>query len=77
MDAGIKKTFLKNDLSVQLSFSDLLRTYQLRAASISNVTDYRYKDRPDAHRIGLSIRYHIGGKLQAKKANAIEEQERL
>jgi hypothetical protein len=77
MDAGIKKTFLKNDLSVQLSFSDLLRTYQLRAASISSVTDYRYKDRPDAHRIGLSIRYHIGGKLQAKKVNVIEEQERL
>jgi hypothetical protein len=76
-DAGIRKSFLKDNLTMQLSFTDFLRSYRLKGASLTNTTDYRYYDRPDAHRIGLSVRYHLGGKLVPKRANNIEEQERL
>ncbi|WP_205513231.1 outer membrane beta-barrel protein [Longitalea arenae] len=77
MDAGLRKSFLKDNLVVQCTFTDFLRTYRLRAASLSNATDYWYNDRPEAHRISLSVRYHIGGKLSSRKASSIEEQERL
>jgi hypothetical protein len=76
-DAGVRKSMLKDNLTVQLNFMDCLRTYRLRGASLTNTTDYRYSDRPEAHRLALSIRYHIGGKLIPKRANSIEEQERL
>jgi hypothetical protein len=77
MDAGLRKSFLKDNLTAQLTFTDFLRTYQLRGASQSNTTDYRYNDRPEAHRLSFSVKYHIGGKLTSKRASSIEEQERL
>ncbi|WP_207513868.1 outer membrane beta-barrel protein [Longitalea luteola] len=76
-DAGLQKAFLNENLLLKLSFTDFLRTYRLKAYSLSNTTDYRYFDRPDMHRLGLSVRYHIGGKVVPKKAAGIEEQERL
>lgn len=77
IDAGIKKSFFSNKLTVQFTGSDLLRTNRYKAVSKTDITDYRYLDRPDSRRIGLSVRYHIGGKLLHKKASIIEEQERL
>lgn len=77
VDAGVRKSMLKDNLTVQINFMDCLRTYRLRGASITNTTDYRYNDRPEAHRLSLSVRYHIGGKLTSKRASNIEEQERL
>lgn len=77
VDAGLRKSLLKDKLTLQLSLLDCLRTYRLRASSLSNTTDYWYNDRPEAHRISLGVRFHIGGKLLSKKANTIEEQERL
>lgn len=76
-DAGLKKSFFKDNISFQVSFTDFLRTYRFKGYSQSNITDYHFYDRPDAHRIGIAIRYHIGGKLINKKGNSIEEQERL
>lgn len=76
-DAGIRKSFFKDNLTLQLNFTDFLRTYRLQGASQSDATNYQYYDRPDAHRIGFSIRYHIGGKLVPRRTNSIEEQERL
>ncbi|WP_315814849.1 outer membrane beta-barrel family protein [Paraflavitalea speifideaquila] len=77
MDAGIRKSMMKDNLTLQLNFMDCLRTYRLRGASLANTTDYSYYDRPEAHRISFSVRYHIGGKLTSKRASSIEEQERL
>lgn len=77
MDAGLRKSLLKENLVLQFTFMDLLRTYRLRGASLSNAANYWYNDRPEAHRISLSVRYHIGGRLSPKKASSIEEQERL
>lgn len=77
VDAGIRKSLLKDKLSIQINFMDCLRTYRLRGASLTNTTDYRYNDRPEAHRLSLSVRYHIGGKLSSKRASSIEEQDRL
>jgi hypothetical protein len=77
VDAGVRKSMLKENLVVQFNFLDVLRTYRLRGSSLINTTDYRYNDRPEAHRISLSVRYHIGGKLTSKRASSIEEQERL
>lgn len=77
LDAGLRKSFFKDNLLLQLSFTDLLRTYRLKGTSQSTATDYWYNDRPDIHRVGLSVRYHIGGKAAAKKMNNTEEQERL
>jgi hypothetical protein len=77
MDAGLRKSFLKDNLAVQLTFTDFLRTYRLRGVSQSNTTNYRYNDRPEAHRLSFSVKYHIGGKLASKRASSIEEQERL
>ncbi|MFT3947456.1 MAG: outer membrane beta-barrel family protein [Agriterribacter sp.] len=77
MDAGIRKSFLKNNLVLQLTGSDLFRTNRYKAMSQTDITDYHYHDRPDSKRIAFSIRYHIGGKLLNKKGSAIEEQERL
>jgi hypothetical protein len=77
MDAGLRKSFLKDNLVFQFSFTDVLRTYRLRGLSIANATNYWYNDRPEAHRISLSVKFHIGGKLASKRASGIEEQERL
>ncbi|MGN6493920.1 MAG: outer membrane beta-barrel family protein [Agriterribacter sp.] len=77
MDAGFKKSFFKNNLVLQLTGSDLLRTNRYKARSLTDIADYHYHDRPDSRRIAFSIRYHIGGKLMNKKASTIEEQERL
>jgi outer membrane beta-barrel protein len=77
MDAGLRKSFLKDNLITQLTFTDFLRTYRLRGVSQSNTTNYRYNDRPEARRLSFSLKYHIGGKLASKRASNIEEQERL
>jgi hypothetical protein len=77
MDAGVRRSFLKENLVLQFTFMDFLRTYRLRGASLSNDANYWYNDRPEAHRISLSVRYHLGGRLSAKRASNIEEQERL
>ncbi|WP_168193957.1 hypothetical protein [Pontibacter sp. SGAir0037] len=45
--------------------------------SLSSATNYHYYDRPDSQRIGLSVLYHLGGKMLNKKGNRIEEQDRL
>jgi hypothetical protein len=76
-DIGVRKSFINEKLLVQASLNDCFGTYRLRAGSLSAATDYRYNDRPDIQRIGLSVRYHIGGKLMSKKTSNIEEQERL
>ena len=76
-DAGIKKSFMNDDLTIQFSFSDFLKTNRFKGQSLTDVTNYHYLDRPDSHRFGLSVRYHIGGKLINKKGNRIEEQDRL
>lgn len=77
MEAGIKKSFLKNNLVLQLTGSDLLRTNRYKARSQTDITDYHYNDRRDSRRIAFSIRYHLGGKLLNKKGSTIEEQGRL
>lgn len=77
IDAGLRKSILKENLVMQFTFMDLLRTYRLRGTSLSNAANYWYNDRPEAHRISLSLRYHIGGRLSSKRASSIEEQERL
>lgn len=77
VDAGLKKSFWKDKLVLQGSFGDFLRTNRYKGRSQSDVTDYHYLDRPDTHRFGISVRYHIGGPLVSKKANRTEEQERL
>lgn len=77
IDAGIKRSFFKNKLVLQLTGSDLLRTNRYKATSQTDISDYRYNDRSDSRRVAFSIRYHIGGKLLNKKASTIEEQERL
>lgn len=77
MDAGLRKACLKENLVLQFTFMDVLRTYRLRGSSLSNAANYWYNDRPEAHRISLSVRYHIGGRLSFKRASSIDEQERL
>lgn len=76
-DAGLRKSFLNKNMLVQISFSDFFRTNRYIGYSQTDITDYFYNDRFDSRRIGLTIRYHIGGKLINKKGNRIEEQERL
>lgn len=76
-DAGLRKSFQAGKFTVQVSFTDILRTYRVKGASLSSTTNYRFYDRPDIRRVSLTVRYHIGGQLFHKKANSIEEQERL
>jgi hypothetical protein len=76
-DAGLKRSWLKDKLTVQCSFSDFFRTNRYQGVSQTAITDYRYYDRPDTHRFGLSVRYQMGGKLINKKGSRLEEQERL
>lgn len=76
-DAGLRKSFLNKKMVIQVSFIDFLHTNRYVGTSQTDVTDYRYHDRFDSRRIGLTIRYHIGGELINKKGNRIEEQERL
>ncbi|WP_276483469.1 outer membrane beta-barrel protein [Paraflavitalea pollutisoli] len=77
VDAGLRKNFGQDKLTAQISLTDIFRTYRLRGTSLSNTTDYWYNDRPEAHRISLSLQYRIGGKLTTRKATQLEEQERL
>ena len=76
-DAGLRKNFLSDKLVLQVTVGDFLRTNRYKGRSQSNVTDYHYFDRPDTHRFGLSLRYHLGGRLVGKKTNRTEEQDRL
>lgn len=76
-DLGLKKSFLTDKLILQVTVGDFLRTNRYKGRSQSNVTDYHYFDRPDTHRFGLSLRYHLGGHLVGKKTNRTEEQDRL
>lgn len=77
MDAGIRRSFLKNNLVLQLTGSDIFRTNRYEAMSQTDITDYHYLDRRDSRRVAFSVHYHIGGKLLSKKGSTIEEQERL
>jgi hypothetical protein len=76
-DAGLRKSFFNKNMIVQLSCSDYLYTNRYIGTSLTDITDYRYNDRFDSRRVGLTVRYHIGGKLINKKGSRIEEQERL
>jgi len=57
--------------------TDFLETNRYIGISQSDISDFRYHDMKDSRRIGLSLLYHIGGKLISKKGNSIEEQDRL
>ena len=76
-DFGIRKSFPGSRLDVRFSYNDFLRTNRYRAFSRSNFTDYQYNDLPDTRRLSLSVKYHLGGKLQSGQSRRIEEQDRL
>ncbi|WP_186742302.1 TonB-dependent receptor [Spirosoma utsteinense] len=75
--AGIRKSFYKNKLDVRVSFNDFLGTNRYAGKSLTDYTDYQYYDKPDTRRVGVSVKYHFGGKLQSNQSRRIEEQDRL
>lgn len=77
IDFGIKKSFLNNKLEAQFSVSDVLNTNRYWADSLTDVTDYYYRDKPYSRIFGLSFQYHFGGKLIKSSNKKTEEQERL
>lgn len=76
-DLGLRKSFLNNKVDIRISFTDFLRTNRYGGRSLTDYTNYYYDDLPDTRRISLSVRYHIGGKLQLGQSRRIEEQDRL
>ncbi|MEO6282395.1 MAG: outer membrane beta-barrel protein [Dyadobacter sp.] len=76
-DVGLRKSLFKGKVDARFSFNDFLRTNLYKGASLSDFTDYYYQDRPDSHRLAISFRYHLGGKLQSSQSRRIEEQDRL
>lgn len=76
-DAGLKKEFFSRRMNARLSVSDIFRSNVYRAISLSDDTDYYFKERPDTRRASISVTYHIGGKLPVNKPRRIEEQDRL
>lgn len=76
-DLGCKRSFFGNKLDARFSLSDVFGTNHYKAFSLSNHTDYFFHDRPDNRRVGLSLTWHFGGKLQTSQARRIEEQDRL
>ena len=76
-DFGLRKSLLKNKFDVRFSFNDFLRTNRYRGRSLTDYTNYYYDDLPDTRRVSLSVKYHLGGKLQSGQQRRIEEQDRL
>jgi outer membrane receptor protein involved in Fe transport len=76
-DAGLKKEFFRRKVNVRVAVTDIFRTNIYRAFSLSDDTDYYFRERPDTRRASLTITYHIGGKTSANKPRRIEEQDRL
>lgn len=76
-DFGVEKSFASNKIDVRFAFNDFLKTNRYRGRSLSDYTNYHYDDLPDTRRVSLSIKYHIGGKLQGGRSSRIEEQDRL
>lgn len=77
IDLGIKKYFMDKKLVAQLSVNDVFNTNRYRARSLSDITDYRYNDKPYSRIIGLSFKYHFGGEMMKSSSKKTEEQERL
>lgn len=77
VDFGIKKSFLKKKLVAQLTISDIFNTNRYKAHSLSGIIDYRYNDKPDSRRFGLTLIYHLGGNLLKEKNGKTDEQKRL
>jgi outer membrane receptor protein involved in Fe transport len=76
-DIGLKKEFFNRKMNVRVSVTDLFRSNVYSAYSLSDDTDYYFKERTDTRRASISITYHIGGKVSANKPRRIEEQDRL
>lgn len=76
-DAGIKKSFFNKKLDATLSINDLFNSNRYKAYSLSNITDYYYDDKPYSRVIGISVKYHFGGRLLGAGIKKTEEQERL
>ncbi|WP_329905011.1 outer membrane beta-barrel family protein [Porphyromonas pogonae] len=77
VDAGIKRSFCNNKLSVSLTFSDIFATLKKEYSSVSNFVDYKQTLKFDTQRAFISIKYHIGGKLNVWKEHKMEEKDRL
>ena len=77
VDFGIKKSFFNKNLVAQLTISDIFNTNRYQAHSLSEVIDYSYNDKPDSRRIGVTLLYHLGGKLVKEKSGKTDEQKRL
>ncbi|QTE22717.1 outer membrane beta-barrel family protein [Polaribacter cellanae] len=77
VDFGIKKSFFNKNLVAQFTISDIFNTNRYQAYSLSDIIDYRYNDKPDSRRFGLTLLYHLGGNLVKEKSGKTDEQKRL
>ncbi|MDD7884492.1 outer membrane beta-barrel protein [Flavivirga sp. 57AJ16] len=77
VDFGIKKSFLNKNFVAQFTISDIFNTNRYQAHSLSEIIDYRYNDKPDSRRFGLTLLYHLGGNLVKEKSSKTDEQKRL
>ncbi len=76
-DLGVKRSFYKNKLDVQLMISDIFNVKTYQAFSVSNITNYYYNSKPDTRRIGVTLHYHLGTDVVKENNKKTEEQERL
>jgi hypothetical protein len=76
-DLGLRRSFLHKRMEATINCSDLFNTNRFKGQSLDRLIDYHYYDKRDTRRLTVSVRYHFGGKDQGKKANRIDEQDRL
>lgn len=77
VDGGLKRPLAQGKLDARLSFTDLFNTIHFWGASIYEGANIRYNHQGDNRRVNLSFTYHLGGKLTAVKARAVEEAGRV
>lgn len=76
-DIGMKKTFLKNNLDVVLTATNIFNSARYHGISQSNITDYYYDNKLDTRRIAITLHYHVGSDLIKGNNKTTEEQDRL
>ena len=77
VDGGFRRALAHGKLDARLSCTDLFNTIHYWGASIYEGANIRYNHVGDNRRVNLSFTYHLGGKLTAVKARAVEEAGRV
>jgi len=60
LSSTLRRSFVKNKLSIALTFNDIIYTFITKVSAKYEGVDYRFKTQRDSRYFGLNIRYNFG-----------------